>query len=70
MSDTDAFVYFAPQRSSASSAFYFLTQRPRRDAEEKKARTVPYVLPKWLKGLEPTGHQDISTLWVERWRAE
>ena len=33
-------------------------------------RAEPYVLPKWLKGLEPTGHQDISTLWVERWRAE
>ncbi|MFQ5468005.1 MAG: peptide ABC transporter substrate-binding protein, partial [Kiloniellaceae bacterium] len=33
-------------------------------------RANPYVLPKWLKGLEPTGHQDTSTLWVERWRAE
>ena len=33
-------------------------------------RAEPYVLPKWLKGLEPTGHQDVSTLWVERWRAE
>ena len=33
-------------------------------------RAEPYVLPKWLKGLEPTGHQDLSTLWVERWRAE
>ncbi len=33
-------------------------------------RAEPYVLPKWLKGLEPTGHQDISTLWVERCRAE
>lgn len=33
-------------------------------------RAEPYVLPKWLKGLEPTGHQDASTLWVENWRAE
>jgi peptide/nickel transport system substrate-binding protein len=33
-------------------------------------RASPYVLPKWLKGVEPTGHQDPSTLGVERWRAE
>ncbi len=33
-------------------------------------RADPYVLPSWLKGLEPTGHQDPSTLWVEHWRAE
>ena len=33
-------------------------------------RAEPYILPKWLKGLEPTGHQDPSTLWVENWRAE
>jgi len=33
-------------------------------------RADPYILPKWLKGLEPTGHQDISALWVENWRAE
>ncbi|MBT8002999.1 MAG: peptide ABC transporter substrate-binding protein, partial [Rhodospirillales bacterium] len=31
-------------------------------------RAEPYILPKWLKGLEPTGHQDPSTLWVEHWR--
>ncbi len=33
-------------------------------------RANPYILPKWLKGLVPTGHQDPSTLWVENWRAE
>lgn len=33
-------------------------------------RADPYVLPKWLKGVEPTGHQDPSTYWVEHWRAE
>ncbi len=33
-------------------------------------RAEPYILPKWLKGLVPTGHQDPSTLWVETWRAE
>ena len=31
-------------------------------------RAEPYVLPKWLKGLTPTGHQFPSTLWVENWR--
>ncbi|OHC75293.1 MAG: peptide ABC transporter [Rhodospirillales bacterium RIFCSPLOWO2_12_FULL_58_28] len=30
----------------------------------------PYILPTWLKGLVPTGHQDPSTLWVENWRKE
>lgn len=33
-------------------------------------RAETHVWPKWLKGVEPTGHQDISPLWVERWRAE
>lgn len=31
-------------------------------------RADPYIMPKWLKGIEPTGHQDISPLWVENWR--
>ncbi len=30
-------------------------------------RTQPFVLPPWLKGLVPTGHQYPSTLWVENW---
>ena len=33
-------------------------------------RSDPYILPVWLKGVEPTGHQYPSTLWVENWRAE
>ena len=33
-------------------------------------RANPFVLPKWLKGVEPTGHQYPTTLWVENWRAE
>ena len=33
-------------------------------------RANPYVLPQWLKGVEPTGHQYPTTLWVENWRAE
>ncbi len=31
-------------------------------------RADSYVLPRQLEGLEPTGHQDPSTLWVENWR--
>ena len=33
-------------------------------------RATPFVLPKWLKGVRPTGHQFPSTLWVEQWTAE
>jgi peptide/nickel transport system substrate-binding protein len=33
-------------------------------------RADVYILPKWLKGIEPTGHQFGTTLWVEQWRAE
>ena len=33
-------------------------------------RANPYVLPKWLTGLVPTGHQDPSSLWVEGWAAQ
>jgi peptide/nickel transport system substrate-binding protein len=31
-------------------------------------RADVFVLPKWLKGVTPTGHQDVSTLWIEHWR--
>ena len=33
-------------------------------------RSDPFILPKWLKGVEPTGTSYSSTLWVEYWRAE
>lgn len=29
-----------------------------------------HVWPLWLKGVVPTGHNQISTLWAEDWRAE
>jgi peptide/nickel transport system substrate-binding protein len=32
-------------------------------------RADPFVLPKWLTGIEPTGHQYYSTHWVENWRS-
>lgn len=32
-------------------------------------RATPFVFPKWLKGVRPTGHQFPSTLWVEQWTA-
>ena len=31
-------------------------------------RANAYVLPKWLKGLRPTGHLGTTTLWIEEWR--
>jgi len=31
-------------------------------------RADPFIIPKWLIGIEPTGHQDPSSLWVETWR--
>ncbi len=32
-------------------------------------RANAYILPKWLKGVVPTGHQYPTTLWVEHWTA-
>lgn len=31
-------------------------------------RANAHILPKWLKGVEPTGHQNTTSLWVEYWR--
>jgi len=33
-------------------------------------RAEPHVLPSWLTGLEPTGHQYPTTMWVEHWDRE
>ena len=30
-------------------------------------RAEPHVVPKWLKNYTPTGHGDMSPLWVETW---
>ena len=32
-------------------------------------RASPYIIPKWLKGIEPTGNSSTTTLWVENWYA-
>ncbi len=32
-------------------------------------RAQSFILPPWLDGLTPTGHQYPSTLWIEDWRA-
>lgn len=32
-------------------------------------RADAHVLPRWLKGVTPTGHEFPATLWAERWRA-
>jgi peptide/nickel transport system substrate-binding protein len=31
-------------------------------------RASPYILPKWLEGVRPTGHVQQTTLWIEHWR--
>ena len=33
-------------------------------------RADVFVMPKWLVGVEPTGHQYGTSFWVENWRAE
>ena len=33
-------------------------------------RVDPFVIPKPLKGVVPTGHLNSSTLWIEQWRWE
>jgi peptide/nickel transport system substrate-binding protein len=33
-------------------------------------RSQAFIMPKWLKGVRPTGHQYHSTLWAEQWRIE
>ncbi len=32
-------------------------------------RANAFVIPRWLKGIRPTGHLNSSTLWVEEWYA-
>jgi peptide/nickel transport system substrate-binding protein len=33
-------------------------------------RTEPHVIPKWLHGYEPTGHENYSSLWSEYWHSD
>ena len=33
-------------------------------------RAEPYVIPKWLAGIEPTGHQHYTTFRIEHWRSK
>ena len=33
-------------------------------------RAEAYIMPKWLNGVKPTGHQYPTSLWVEEWRAK
>lgn len=30
-------------------------------------RADPFIVPKWLTGIVPTGHQDPTTYWIEDW---
>jgi peptide/nickel transport system substrate-binding protein len=31
-------------------------------------RANAFILPRWLEGVRPTGHQGTTTLWIEDWR--
>jgi peptide/nickel transport system substrate-binding protein len=33
-------------------------------------RADAFILPNWLKGVRPSGHQGVSTLWIEDWTSE
>jgi len=33
-------------------------------------RSESYIMPPWLEGVKPTGHQYASSLWVEQWRSK
>ena len=33
-------------------------------------RANPYIIPKWLKGIRPTGHLVPTTMWIEHWYAK
>ena len=33
-------------------------------------RAEPHIVPKWLKGYQPTGHGDFACMWSENWHAE
>ncbi|MBL8690013.1 MAG: peptide ABC transporter substrate-binding protein, partial [Rhodospirillaceae bacterium] len=32
-------------------------------------RAEPFIVPKWLKGSVPTGHQSGTTMWSQNWAA-
>jgi len=33
-------------------------------------RSIPFIKPKWLGGIEPTGHMFPTTLWLEDWTGQ
>ncbi|HYH21046.1 MAG TPA: peptide ABC transporter substrate-binding protein [Azospirillum sp.] len=33
-------------------------------------RADPHILPKWVEGIVPTGHQYATTLWIENWKVK
>ena len=33
-------------------------------------RSSPFIIPKWLNGIEPTGNTSTTTLWVENWSVD
>jgi len=33
-------------------------------------RSNAFVIPKWLKGIQPTGNTSTTTLWIENWSVD
>lgn len=75
--------YANPQMDALIDAIEVELDRDKREAlwhelQQLYARDLPalplffradsFILPPWLDGVEPTGHQFPTTLWVETWR--
>jgi peptide/nickel transport system substrate-binding protein len=75
--------YSEPEMDALLDSIEAELDRPRRKAlwgelQKRYAEDLPalplyfradsYILPKGMTGLTPTGHQDPSPYWVERWR--
>ena len=66
-------VPIAPRNSTKSRALFAEIQRIHADDLPVLPlffRVDPFVIPKALKGVVPTGHLNSSTLWIEQWRWE
>ena len=71
----DAWIEEAESELDPAKAKLLWAKMQAKYAEETRVlplffRAEPYVLPKWLKGLTPTGHGDTTAMSAEAWRAE
>ena len=73
--EMDRVLEAAEQELDADKRKALMAEEQRLYAEELPVlpmfyRTDVFILPKQLKGVVPTGHQNASTLWIEQWRWE